>query len=79
MVAWIGLAAWSRTYFIFENVEVLDEVKLMLKEYDPMVLCCQETYLKPNDIIELENICFIISTLRVWIGWTIVWWCIRSG
>ena len=27
----------------------------MLKDFDPTVLCCQETYLKPNNIIEFQK------------------------
>ena len=27
----------------------------MLKDFDPTVLCCQETYLKPNNIIEFRK------------------------
>ena len=27
----------------------------MLKDFDPTVLCCRETYLKPNNIIEFRK------------------------
>ena len=33
----------------------LDEIKMMLKDYDPLVLCCQETYLRSTNTIELRK------------------------
>ena len=33
----------------------IDEIKMMLRDYDPMALCCQETYLKASNTIEFRK------------------------
>jgi ribonuclease HI len=33
----------------------IDEIKMMLRDFNPMALCCQETYFKPNNTIEFRQ------------------------
>ena len=33
----------------------IDEIKMILKDYDPVVLCCQETYTKTNNTIDFRK------------------------
>ena len=33
----------------------IDEIKMILKDYDPVVLCCQETYTKTNNTINFRK------------------------
>jgi hypothetical protein len=33
----------------------IDEIQMMLRDFNPMALCCQETYFKPNNTIEFRQ------------------------